>query len=41
MPMLELGRVALGQPGLDPHLVAELHQPDAVGRNVSTVSPLA
>src|SRR5918994_1307011 len=28
---LEHGRVALGQAGLDPDLVAELHEPDAVG----------
>ena len=31
IPMRSADRVALGEPALDPHLVAELHHPDAVG----------
>ena len=32
MPISQLGRVALGEAALDPDLVAELHEADAVGR---------
>src|SRR3954452_11984055 len=31
-PELQLARIALGQPGLDPHFVAELDEPHPVGR---------